>query len=286
MSLYGTQSTLPLYIAMWIPFASKFCDLSFDKVVLKNLNWLAILLAYSCYRLVKRYSYFSRSIASIYIQVILLSLLLQICCLPCMHAAVLLWYQATIIFAWFHASSRLLFQLFNLGGKDSLSLLAKLIHFYPYVEFHCILEIEVLFLQFSDFQNAMESGWMTRPIWVTWITFFLVQAGLMHPDTLYYLDVTRIFNTPRSCMCVFFRKRHCHLISNSTLGLVNALNLLHHQCETSCVASTSSCFEAHGIPRFTLQNSVLWDQFSILPRTKKSMVLFRIPDYFMSFYII
>ena len=27
-------------IAMWIPFASKFCDLSFDKVVLKNLGWL------------------------------------------------------------------------------------------------------------------------------------------------------------------------------------------------------------------------------------------------------
>ena len=185
-----------------------------------------------------------------------------------------------------HAASVSLFQLFNLWGKDSLSLLVKLIHFYPYVEFHCTLEIEVLFLQFSDFQNAMESEWMTRTIWVTWVTFLVGQAGLMHPDTLYYLDVTRIFNTPHSCMYVFLRKRHWHLISNSTLGVVNALNLLHRQCETSCLATTSSCFEANGIQRFTLKNSVLWDQFSILPRTKKSMVLFCIPDFSMSFYII
>ena len=37
---------------------------------------------------------------------------------------------------------------------------------------------------------GLKVGWMTRTIWVTWVTFLLGQVGLIHK--LNYLDVTWI----------------------------------------------------------------------------------------------
>ena len=47
--------------------------------------------------------------------------------------------------------------------------------------------------QFAHIYNSgLKVGWMTRTIWVTWVTYLVGQVGLIHK--LNYLDVTRIFN--------------------------------------------------------------------------------------------
>ena len=70
---------------------------------------------------------------------------------------------------------------------------------------------------------------------------------------------------------MFFRKWHWYLISEWSLGLVNAPN--HHWCEP---LTTSSCFEACGDKIFQWQEFCAWDQCSILLRTKKHIALFHI----------
>ena len=42
----------------------------------------------------------------------------------------------------------------------------------------------------SYFISGLKVGQMTRTIWVTWVTFFEGQVGLIHK--LNYLDVTRM----------------------------------------------------------------------------------------------
>ena len=49
---------------------------------------------------------------------------------------------------------------------------------------------------------------------------------------------------------------------------------------------TSSCFEACGVQRFHSQEFCAWDQFCILPRTKKSVYgIVSYLNFLMSFYI-
>ena len=67
-----------------------------------------------------------------------------------------------------------------------------------------------------------------------------------------------------------------HLVSEKTLGLMNALK--YHQCDTS-----PRCPQACGILRFYLQVICTRDQFCILPRMKKRMALFHIKNFSCTF---
>ena len=73
---------------------------------------------------------------------------------------------------------------------------------------------------------------------------------------------------------MFVRKQHWHLVSERTLGLMNVLR--YHWCETSLLAISSS-FEACGVPN--ISSFCARDQFCILPRMKKPMVLFHIKNF-------
>ena len=73
--------------------------------------------------------------------------------------------------------------------------------------------------------SGLKVSRVTRTIWVTWVTFFVDQVGLIRKLNL--LDVTQILIDH-----MFLRKRHRHLISERTLGLANTLN--HHGVKPVC----------------------------------------------------
>ena len=68
--------------------------------------------------------------------------------------------------------------------------------------------------------TGLKVGRMTQTIWVTWVTFLV---GLI--CKLNYLDTTW------TGYHMFFRQQCWHMVSEWTLGLLNALK--HHWCETS-----------------------------------------------------